>query len=58
MIESTAPLEHGYSGGPLLDYKGRVIGINMAKFLDEPGGITLPADLVVKVAERLIAAAQ
>lgn len=58
VIESTAPLEHGYSGGPLLDYKSRVIGINMAKFLDEPGGITLPADLVVTVVERLIAAAQ
>jgi serine protease Do len=58
VIESTAPLEHGYSGGPLLDYKGRVIGINMAKFLDEPGGITLPADLVVKVVEKLMAVAQ
>ena len=58
VIESTAPLEHGYSGGPLLDYKGRVIGINMAKFLDEPGGITLPAYLVANVVEKLIAAAQ
>ena len=58
VIESTAPLEHGFSGGPLLDYKGRVIGINMAKFLDEPGGISLPADLVVEVVDRLIAAAK
>jgi S1-C subfamily serine protease len=58
VIESTAPLEHGFSGGPLLDYKGRVIGINMAKFLDQPGGIALPADLVVKVVDALIAAAQ
>ena len=58
VIESTAPLEHGFSGGPLLDYKSRVLGINMAKFLEEPGGITLPADLVVKVVEQLIAAAQ
>jgi serine protease Do len=58
VIESTAPLEHGYSGGPLLDFKSRVVGINMAKFLDEPGGISLPADLVAKVVERLMAAAQ
>jgi S1-C subfamily serine protease len=58
VIESTAPLEHGFSGGPLLDYKGRVIGINMAKFLDEPGGISLPADLVAKVVDGLMAAAQ
>ena len=58
IIESTAPLEHGYSGGPLLDYESRVIGINMAKFVDEPGGITLPADLVVRVVKELMAAAQ
>ena len=57
VIESTAPLVSGFSGGPLLDYKGRVVGINMAKFLDEPGGISLPADFVVEVVERLLAAA-
>jgi serine protease Do len=57
VIESTVPLDHGDSGGPLLDYLSRVVGINMAKFLDEPGGISLPADLVVEVADRLIAAA-
>jgi S1-C subfamily serine protease len=58
IIESTVPLDHGDSGGPLLDHLSRVVGINMAKFLDEPGGISLPADLVVEVADRLIAAAQ
>lgn len=57
VIESTAPLVSGFSGGPLLDHKGRVIGINMAKFLDEPGGISLPADFVAKVADRLLAEA-
>lgn len=55
VLESTAPLVKGFSGGPLLDYKGRVIGINMAKFEDEPGGISLPADFVVKVVDRLLA---
>jgi serine protease Do len=57
VIESTAPLEKGFSGGPLLDFEGRVIGINMAKFLDEPGGISLPADFVVEVAQRLMESA-
>ena len=54
VIESTAPLVKGFSGGPLLDYKGRVIGINMAKFEDQTGGISLPADFVVNVADRLL----
>jgi serine protease Do len=58
VIESTTPLVSGFSGGPLLDYQGRVVGINMAKFLDEPGGISLPADFVVEVVERLLAAAE
>ena len=57
VIESTAPLASGFSGGPLLDHEGRVIGINMAKFRDEPGGISLPADFVVEVADRLLAEA-
>jgi serine protease Do len=56
IIEISAPLVQGFSGGPLLDSRGRVIGINMAKFIDEPGGISLPADFVVKVIERLLAA--
>lgn len=58
VIESTAPLVSGFSGGPLLDHKGRVVGINMAKFLDEPGGISLPADFVVEVVDRLLAATE
>lgn len=32
LIESTAKLEPGYSGGPLLDMQGRLIGINTAAF--------------------------
>lgn len=57
VIESTAPLDHGNSGGPLADVEARVVGINMAELLDLEGGISLPADLVVQVAKRLIAAA-
>ena len=57
VIESTTPLDHGNSGGPLADVDAQVVGINMAELLDEVGGISLPADLVVQVAKRLIAAA-
>lgn len=32
LIESSAKLEPGYSGGPLLDMQGRLIGINTAAF--------------------------
>ena len=57
VIESTTPLDHGNSGGPLADVDAQVVGINMAELLDEVGGISLPADLVVQVTKRLIAAA-
>jgi S1-C subfamily serine protease len=52
------PLDHGNSGGPLADIDARVVGINMAELLNGEGGISLPADLVVQVAKRLIAAAK
>lgn len=56
VIESTVPLAHGNSGGPLADAKARVVGINMAELLSGEGGISLPIDLVIDVVERLIAA--
>ena len=31
-IQSDVSIDHGNSGGPLLDEKGRVIGITVAKF--------------------------
>ena len=58
VIESTAPLEHGDSGGPLGRRPGPVVGINMAKPVERAGGISLPADLVVEVVKRLMAAAK
>ena len=56
VIESSVPLDHGNSGGPLADIDSKVVGINMAELLDGEGGISLPADMVVQVAKRLISA--
>jgi serine protease Do len=56
VIRVTAPVVKGFSGGPLLDYKGRVIGINMGMFEDVPGGVALPADFVLDVLDRLMGA--
>ena len=30
LIETTVPLEPGYSGGPLIDAGGRLVGLNVA----------------------------
>ena len=37
VIESSAPLDHGNSGGPLADVDARVVGINMAELLSGRG---------------------
>jgi S1-C subfamily serine protease len=58
VIESSAPLDHGNSGGPLADALARVVGINTAELVSRAGGVALPADLVVRVVKRLIAAAK
>ena len=33
-IQTTAPISHGNSGGPLLDKEGKVVGITSASFID------------------------
>ena len=48
LIESTAPLEPGFSGGPLLDAAGRLVGLNVA-VTGRPGqsdcrGYAIPLD--------------
>lgn len=55
VIESTVPLEHGNSGGPLVDVDGWVIGINTGELQDGGRALSLPSGFVLEVVARLLA---
>ncbi len=58
LIQTDAAINPGNSGGALLDSKGRLIGINSAKFVDESFegmGFSIPVDNVVEICDRIIA---
>jgi S1-C subfamily serine protease len=55
IIESSVPLEHGNSGGPLVDVDGWVIGINTGELQDGERALSLPSWFVLEVAARLLA---
>ena len=59
MIQTDAAINPGNSGGPLLDLRGRVIGVN-TMIISESGasaglGFAIPVNIVRKVAPSLIA---
>jgi putative serine protease PepD len=57
-IQTDAAINHGNSGGPLLDLRGKVIGVNAQIQSDSGGndgvGFAIPSSTVKKVASQLV----
>ncbi|TIO63970.1 MAG: trypsin-like serine protease, partial [Mesorhizobium sp.] len=57
-IQIDAPINHGNSGGPLVDVKGDVVGINTAIYSPNGGsvgvGFAIPSDQAQKVVDKLM----
>lgn len=58
MIQTDAPVNPGNSGGPLLDSKGRLIGLNTAIYSNSGSsagvGFAVPADDIARIVPQLI----
>jgi len=55
VIQTTAPLNPGNSGGPLLNYQGQVVGITAAIVSDSQGlGFAIPSNTILREIESLV----
>jgi S1-C subfamily serine protease len=55
VIQTTAPLNPGNSGGPVLNYEGQVVGIATAIVADSQGvGFAIPSNTILREIEDLI----
>jgi S1-C subfamily serine protease len=55
VIQMSAPINAGNSGGPLLNYQGQVVGITTAIVSDSQGlGFAIPSSTVLREIESLI----
>jgi len=55
VIQTTTPLNPGNSGGPLLNYQGRVVGITTAIVSDSQGlGFAIPSNTILREIESLV----
>jgi len=53
-IQTDAAINPGNSGGPLVDGRGRVVGMNTARYSGEAIGLAIPINLALKVADDLL----
>lgn len=57
VLQTNAAINHGNSGGPLVNIYGEVIGINTAKFVEtmaEGMGYAIPTDVAMPILERIM----
>jgi S1-C subfamily serine protease len=55
IIQTTAPLNPGNSGGPLLNYEGQVVGIVTAIAQESQGiGFAIPSDTILRNIEEIL----